>query len=147
MLIADLVRSAQVGCEDLVVGHQLEKHVERCHILAVIVFDPLQPSDVPYRTQGRRANLAHSLGHIVGCGKDLRRLLVQEYVVVAKVRPADVPMEVLGLQIERKRIRQEPIQFLRDSWSSVKKAAWALRRVWRGTRYAGPREPPREGRT
>jgi RNA chaperone Hfq len=36
-----------------------------------------------------------------------------------------------------------------DSSSSVKKAAWALRRVWgwRGTRYAGPREPPREGRT
>src|SRR5215204_7114880 len=35
------------------------------------------------------------------------------------------------------------------SWSSVKKAAWALRRVWgwRGTRYAGLREPPREGRT
>ena len=35
------------------------------------------------------------------------------------------------------------------SWSSVKKAVWALRRVWgrRGTRDAGPREPPREGRT
>src|SRR3954465_15854812 len=31
-----------------------------------------------------------------------------------------------------------------NSGSSVKKAVWALRRVWgrRGTRYAGPREPP-----
>src|SRR4051812_35878968 len=35
------------------------------------------------------------------------------------------------------------------SESSVKKAVWALRWVWgwRGTRDAGPREPPREGRT
>jgi hypothetical protein len=35
------------------------------------------------------------------------------------------------------------------SLSSVKKAVWALKRVWgrRGTRHAGPREPPREGRT
>src|SRR3954453_11564770 len=35
------------------------------------------------------------------------------------------------------------------SLSSVKKAVGVLRRVWerRGTRYAGPREPPREGRT
>src|SRR4051812_11262414 len=37
----------------------------------------------------------------------------------------------------------------KPNWSSVKKAVGVLRRVWerRGTRYAGPREPPREGRT
>ena len=42
-----------------------------------------------------------------------------------------------------------PIAPIHVGSSSVKKAVGVLRRVWerRGTRYAGPRERPREGRT
>jgi transposase len=48
-----------------------------------------------------------------------------------------------------KRFKRIALRCEKTSKSSVKKAVGALRRVWgrRGTRYAGPREPPREGRT
>ena len=41
-------------------------------------------------------------------------LFVQQAVVVAKVRPADMPMEVLGLEIERVGVRQHCVHGLRD---------------------------------
>src|SRR5581483_6780257 len=41
-------------------------------------------------------------------------LVVEQQVVVAKVRAADVPMEVLGLQIERVARSQEAVQRLRQ---------------------------------
>ena len=62
----------------------------------------------------RAADLAHALGQDVDAGLDLRRLLVEQQVVVAEMRPADVPMEILGLHIERKRVSQQPVERLRD---------------------------------
>jgi len=47
--------------------------------------------------EGRAADLADSLGDGVGCGKDLIGLLVQQQIVVAEMRPGDMPVEILRL--------------------------------------------------
>ena len=54
--------------------------------------------------QGQGAELPHALREHVSHGEDLVGLLVEKQVVVAEVRPAHVPMEVLRLQVERKRV-------------------------------------------
>src|SRR4051794_16073945 len=94
------------------------------------------------------------------CMRDPQRSRVYawEEAVVAPRDPTAIPykqaqMLVDGIWLAEQllyppRVAPMPRQ-ARRTWSSVKKAVGVLRRVWerRGTRYAGPREPPREGRT
>jgi hypothetical protein len=46
----------------------------------------------------------------IGGGEDLVGLLVQHQMIVAKVRARHVPVEVLGLQVERQHVRQEDVE-------------------------------------
>ena len=46
--------------------------------------------------------------------EDVGGLLVEHQVVVAEMRAADVPMEILGLEIERESVGQEPVERLGD---------------------------------
>ena len=45
----------------------------------------------------------------IGHGEDLVGLLVQQQVVVAEVRAAHVPVEVLGLQVEREDVGEHGV--------------------------------------
>src|SRR5471032_2053653 len=63
--------------------------------------------DVPDRAQSRATDLAGALCDRIRHGKDLARLLVEQQVIVAEMRPAHMPVEVLGLEIDREHIRQE----------------------------------------
>src|SRR5499426_4563693 len=56
------------------------------------------------------ADLACPLGQNIDASCELIALLVEQEVVVAEMRAADVPMEVLGLHVERKRVRDQGIQ-------------------------------------
>jgi hypothetical protein len=56
------------------------------------------------------ANFANALGNLVGGGEDLVSLLVEEEVVIAEVRTRDVPMKVLGLEIEREHVGKKLIE-------------------------------------
>ena len=82
--------------------------------VCVVVLEALLPGDVADRAQRRAADLARALGQLVGAGEDLRGLLVEQQVVVAEVRPADVPVEILGLEIEREGVGQQPVERLGD---------------------------------
>src|SRR5436189_6180292 len=53
------------------------------------------------------ADLAGPFGDIVRHSEDLLSLLVQQEMVIAKVIPSHVPVEVLGLEIKCKYIRQQ----------------------------------------
>jgi hypothetical protein len=59
---------------------------------------------------GRATWLAHALGDVVGHRKNLRGLIVEQEVVVAKVRPAYVPVKVLGLEVKSEYIRKQRIE-------------------------------------
>jgi hypothetical protein len=63
--------------------------------------------DVADGAQRGAADLAHALGDVVRGRQDLLGLLVEHLVVVAEVRPRHVPVEVLGLEIEREHVGQQ----------------------------------------
>jgi hypothetical protein len=94
----------------LIVRHQLPEHVLRRNKILLIVLDPLQARDLPDRTDGGAADLANALGQNVDAALQRLRLLVKEEVIAAEERAADVPMKILGLDIDRKRIGQETVQ-------------------------------------
>ena len=96
--------------ERLVVVAQLGQHVERVDEVGVVVGDALQPRDMADRAERRAADLAHALGDVVGDGEDLVGLLVEEQVVVAEMRPAHVPMEILGLEVEREGVGEQRVE-------------------------------------
>src|SRR5712692_8667065 len=66
------------------------------------------------RTDCRSADFAHTFGHGIGCGKYLVSLLIQEQMVVSKMRASDVPVESLRLKIKRKHIGQRRIECCRN---------------------------------
>ena len=107
-----LVRLAHRGRDRLVVVHQLAHHLAGGDELLVVVLDRLQLGDVADRAQRGAADLADALGDLVGGGEDRGGLLVEQQVVVAEMRPADVPVEILGLEIEREGIGQDAVQRL-----------------------------------
>ena len=65
------------------------------------------PRDVADRPDRRAADLADPLGDRIGHREDLVGLFVEQQVVVAKMRSAHVPVEVLRLQVEREDVRQQ----------------------------------------
>ncbi len=111
VLVAKLVKRAHAGTELRVVVTQLRQHVERRHIVSIVVEDTLQPRDVADRPDGRAAELERTrsaIGSLIGV--DLRRLVVEQQVIVAEVRTRDVPVEVLGLPVECGDVGQQKVQ-------------------------------------
>ena len=72
----------------------------------------LQLGDMADRAERGAADLADPFGHVVGGAEDVGGLFVEQQVVVAEMRPADVPVEILGLQIEREAVGQKPVESL-----------------------------------
>jgi hypothetical protein len=66
----------------------------------------LQAGNVPDGSNRSPADLARALGDVVGHRKSLIGVLIEQEMVVAKVRSAGVPMKVLGLYIQGKYIGQ-----------------------------------------
>src|SRR5262249_46093355 len=109
----DLARLAKVVDHRLVVPHQLAQHLVRRDELRVVVLDALHVGDLPDRAQRGAADLAHAFGELVGGGEDLCRLLVEPQMIIAEMRAANVPMKVLGLQIEGKYVGEQTVERLR----------------------------------
>src|SRR5271168_3667796 len=98
------------GKERPVVFAQFGEHIERIDIFSIVVAEALQARNVSNRSDGDAADLAHTLGDVVGHRKDLAGLIVEQEVVVAKVRPAHMPMKVLGLDIKSKSVGEQRIE-------------------------------------
>src|SRR5437762_4517948 len=61
------------------------------------------------RFDRKSANLSNSLRDWVGHGEKLIAVFVEKQVIIAKVRAAHVPMEILGFQVEREHVRENGI--------------------------------------
>ena len=72
------------------------------------------PGDLSDRAQRGAAELAHPFGELIGGGENRLRLLVQHQVIIVEMPAADMPVEVLGLQVEREGIRQQRVKRRRD---------------------------------
>lgn len=90
--------------ESLIVFANLTQRVPGIDKLGVILGDSLQWGYVPDGTDRRSTNLAHTPSDIVCHSQDLVRVLVQQQVVVAKMRSNHVPVEVCGLEIKREHV-------------------------------------------
>jgi hypothetical protein len=55
------------------------------------------PADVAYGPECAAANFSGSFGNVVAHRKDLRRLFIQEQMIIPEVWTANVPMEAFGL--------------------------------------------------
>ena len=64
----------------------------------------------PIERKRQAADLADSLGNRVGHPEELIGLLIEQQLVVAKMRSAHVPVEILGLHIQREDIREDGVQ-------------------------------------
>lgn len=98
MLLADRVGLAQQGCHPLVVVDEFSEHVLGGHVGRVVVQKPLNAVDVTDRSDRRAPKFADALGYDVGRREYLITLLVEQQMVVAKVRSGHVPMEILLLR-------------------------------------------------
>src|SRR5258706_2105542 len=128
MLVAHIVGLANAIGELSMVLAQLRQHVERRDVFRVVVQYALQTRDVANGAQRGSTELAHTLRNRVGCGIDLIGLLIEQQVIVAEVRPGDVPMGVLGLEIEREEIGEQRVERPRDISGRLRpKGGWRVR--------------------
>ncbi len=109
VVVSQFVGLAHIFDRSLVVGHQLLQHIQRRDERFVVVFNPLKLGDVSNGPQCHASDLSNSLGELVDSREDLFRLFVQEQVIAAEMRTTDVPVEILGLHVDRQRICQERI--------------------------------------
>ena len=58
--------------------------------------------------------LPSSFGGVIGHGKELIAMVGQQKVVVTEMRTAHVPVEILGLQVAGKDIRNECVEATTD---------------------------------
>src|SRR3954452_14881634 len=77
---------------------------------SVIVCYALQFGDMPDRPKSSSANLSHPFCKLVGHRKNLIALFVEHQMIIAEMRAADMPMRILGLQIESKRVGHDGIE-------------------------------------
>src|SRR5687767_8164509 len=59
---------------------------------------------------GGAADLAHPLRDRIRYGEDLIALLIKQEMVIAEIRSAHVPMEILGLEIQSENIGQQRVE-------------------------------------
>jgi hypothetical protein len=93
----------------LVVVHQLQQHVSRGDEIGIVIIDPLKLCDVTNGADGGAADLADPLGQDIDALFDLLGLIVEKEMVVAEMRSGDVPVEVLGLDLEGKCVGEQRI--------------------------------------
>jgi hypothetical protein len=108
--ITDCVDRSHARNQGLLVLAKLTQHVFWSYILCIVVRDAPQTSDVPDGTDGGSTNLTNALGDIVSHVEDLIAVFVEQKVVIPEVRTAHMPMEVLGFEVESKRIRKQGVQ-------------------------------------
>src|SRR5882672_7529940 len=114
VLVASAVRFPHACRQLKVVLAELCKHVQRRDEVGIVVRQPLQLADVAYGMQGRASDFPYPFGDGVRNGEDLVRLLVEQQMVVAKMRARDVPVEVLRLEVQGEEVRKQDVERPRD---------------------------------
>jgi len=117
--VADGVGGTQEAGQLAVVVGQFGQHAFGRDVLGVVVQQALGALNVTNGPDGGAADLAGALRNHVGGGEDLVTLLVQHQVVVAEVRAGQVPVEVLGLQVQREHVCQQRSQRAGDVGSGL----------------------------
>src|SRR5262245_8635533 len=110
VMVANLVGSPQTSRWLLVVIAKLAYHLLWAYGFLIVVLQLLVLRNIADRTDRCPADLAGALGNCVGHGEDLRRLLVEQQVVIAKMAAAHVAVKILRLHIKREEVCKQLTQ-------------------------------------
>src|SRR5947207_15333296 len=105
---------SHVSRQSCAIFAEFSYHVKRPNVFSFAVHDALKARNLPDRTNGYPADLPYALGNGVRHGEKLVALVIEHQVIVAEIRTRHVPMEVLGLEIQREYVRQKHRQIGRD---------------------------------
>ena len=83
-------------------------------IRSIIVGQALVVRDVTNGMQGEAADLSGAFGDVVGHLENLFGLLIEQEMVVSKMRAAHVPVKVLGLHKKSEHIGKQMAEAFRD---------------------------------
>jgi hypothetical protein len=111
VFVADFVGPPQESREFAVVGAKIGEHFVRREGFFVIVFETLVPGNIADGTERCGAELAGTLGDVVGHGEDLIGVLVEQEMVIAKISAGHVPMEIFCFHVEGKRVGEQMTEF------------------------------------
>jgi hypothetical protein len=104
------VKSAHDQDKPLFILVQFAQHIGGSNEISVVVSQALDAADLPDRTDCCSTDLANSFRYVVGHGKHQICVIIQEEMVIAKVRARHMPVEVLRLQIKHKYIGKESVE-------------------------------------
>ena len=90
-----------------IVFAQLTDHLLWANAFFIVIFQPLVSRDIADGAQRSSTDLARPLGDRVRHREDLRRLFIEQQVIVAKVAPAYVLVNVLRLYVKRKYVGKQ----------------------------------------
>jgi hypothetical protein len=113
-VIAERMNGPQNVDKPLFILVKFAEHILRSNEVSVIVGQPLGSADLADRANGGPANLANPFGYVVRHCEDLIGMIIEEQMVIPKVRPGHMPMKVLGLQVNHKHICEKGIKCPRD---------------------------------
>src|SRR3954451_22409464 len=95
-VVAESVYRPHAQDQALLVFVKLTQHVFRCHVVRIIIRNALQTSNMPNRTNRRSANFADTFSNVVGHGKDLISVLIEQKMIITEVRSTHMPMKILS---------------------------------------------------
>src|SRR5260221_476482 len=93
----------------------------------IVVFQALMARDIADGVERRSAYFARALCDVVGHGENLLGVLVQQQVVITKVAPTHVPVEILRLHIKCEHICQQLAEGSRNLGNAIMaEIGWSL---------------------
>jgi hypothetical protein len=113
-IISERMESAHMQNKCLLVFVQFAQHVVWRDEVRVIVGNSLKTRDMSDGADRGAAKLPGPFSEVISHGKELIAMVVQQQVVVAKMRAAHVPVKVLSLEVEGKDIRNECVEASAD---------------------------------
>src|ERR1700733_7950102 len=108
------MRLAHVARQYRIVISKLSDHVERLNVLSIVVRDTLKPRYLPDRANGCAAEFSSSFSNGIRHGEYLVALVVEHQMIIAEMRARHMPVEILGFEVQRKRVRKKQLQRFRN---------------------------------
>src|SRR5271170_5356422 len=127
VLFTYLVRRTHASRQIQIVRAKLSQHVLRRHVLLVVVLQPLMLRDVADGPESSSAEFACPLGDIVRHREDLSTLIIEQQMVIAEMRAAHVPVEILRLEVESEHVGEHLAQLGGNLYDGIAaQVCWGL---------------------
>jgi hypothetical protein len=107
IFLARFVSAAEIARQRLIIGAKFCQHLFRSDAFVVVIFQALVPGDVANRAQRGSTDFPRAFSNIIGDGKYLFSVLVEQQVIITEVLAGHVPVKILSLQVQRKRVGEQ----------------------------------------